>query len=444
MNHIPLSAPDTRRQSVKLLHGVNCGPLSFGCLIDETRAFRDARFPLIRFHDINWPHAREVDYYTIFPNFDADAEDPANYDFCSTDEYIRQCLNTGAELVFRLGVGIEHASIKYHIHPPKDYDQLAKIFLGIVRHYTEGWADGFVCSEIKYWEIWNEPDLITGFGSGLPSPTWSGTVEEFCKLYETVSVCLKNHNPNLRIGGPALANLESSFSQEILTYIVSHKLPLDFCSWHCYSSGLVSPVRRARWLREFLDNAGYTHTLSILDEWDYTVPGCGTSVIFGDADARLRRDAFIKTMSEVGAAYVAAFLMTMQQEAVDEAAFFCADPCNLFSMFDHYGVPQKNYFAFRQFSDVAQRSTITSLQIPEDLTGLFYMKTEDSGGQSLLVSNFSERVQTITLLKAPGKTYAVRRTDKDNEYHLESYSGDQPVTLTLDGYCVLSIETWDN
>lgn len=426
---------------VKLLYGVNSGPMSFGTLIDETQAFRDARFPLIRFHDTNWPNPREVDYYTIFPDFDADADDPSNYDFRATDEYIRQSVATGAELMFRLGVSIEHAEKKYHVAPPKDVGQLAKIFRGIVRHYREGWGGGEPCSRIRYWEIWNEPDLRSGFGfTDRPSPTWMGDAEEFCRLYEAAALCLKEYDQTLCVGGPGFANLDSPFTAEVLHYIVSKHLPLDFCSWHCYSSELDRPVRQARWLRELLDHGGYTDTLSILDEWDYMVPGFGSGVLFGKIDPRIRRDIFMKTMSETGAAFAAAMLITMQAEPVDDAAFFSADPCNLFSMFDHYGVPQKNYYAFRQFSDAAQRGRITALHIPEGYRGVFLMRTEDEDGQSILISNLSERPERLELPAEDGVRYTLRRTDRYHDYRLEHCPEGQTLSLMLPGYCVLTLE----
>ena len=52
------------------------------------------------------------------------------------------------------GVGIK----PYHTFPPKDPEKWARICEHIIRHYTEGWADGYHYN-IRYWEIWNEPEV---------------------------------------------------------------------------------------------------------------------------------------------------------------------------------------------------------------------------------------------------------------------------------------------
>jgi xylan 1,4-beta-xylosidase len=138
------------------LHGVNSGPLCAGDTLDLSAYHRQAGFPLVRLHDCHWPNADVVDIHVIFPDFLADPRLPQSYDFRRTDDYLRSILATGAKIVFRLGESIEHTKRKYHVHPPADPDKWADICLGIVRHYNDGWADGFR-HDIRYWEIWNEP-----------------------------------------------------------------------------------------------------------------------------------------------------------------------------------------------------------------------------------------------------------------------------------------------
>ena len=50
--------------------------------------------------------------------------------------------------------------ISHGENPPRDPARWAAVCAGIVRHYNEGWAGGFR-HDIRYWEIWNEPDLMT-------------------------------------------------------------------------------------------------------------------------------------------------------------------------------------------------------------------------------------------------------------------------------------------
>jgi hypothetical protein len=86
------------------------------------------------------------------------------------------------------------------VHPPKDFDRWARVCVNIIRHYNEGWADGFR-HNIRYWEIWNEPDLMP------PSPMWTGTAEEYFRLYAVAAEAIKAHDSALKVGGRALAGL---------------------------------------------------------------------------------------------------------------------------------------------------------------------------------------------------------------------------------------------
>ena len=160
---------------IKPLQGVNNGPVGYGTLVDVSHLYRDLAVPYVRLHDPNWPHPREVDIPQVFPDFTADPDDPASYDFGQTDDYLQKIVDTGAKIIYRLGVSIEHTERKIYTDPPVDFDQWARICLGIVRHYNEGWAGG-THDRVAYWEVWNEADI----GDHM----WSGTDDQYFELYE--------------------------------------------------------------------------------------------------------------------------------------------------------------------------------------------------------------------------------------------------------------------
>ena len=56
-------------------------------------------------------------------------------------------------------------------HPTRSSTRL--IARRVEQHYNDGWAHGYQLG-IRYWEIWNEPDLI---------PFWTGTPAQFYALY---------------------------------------------------------------------------------------------------------------------------------------------------------------------------------------------------------------------------------------------------------------------
>ena len=181
---------------IRPLHGVNCAPYTpRDCGKFATNLFRQAKIPYSRLHDCMGVYggAHFVDIPNIFPDFDADENDPASYDFALTDSYIGAIINAGTKIVYRLGITIDWAykTKKYHTLPPKDFAKWARICEHVILHYNEGWADGFQWN-IEDWEIWNEPEN---------PPMWSGTKEEFFDLYITASKHLKARFPKLKIGG---------------------------------------------------------------------------------------------------------------------------------------------------------------------------------------------------------------------------------------------------
>ena len=136
-------------------------------------------------------------------DFHADETKPENYDFAFTDKLISALVENGVEPYYRLGVTIENAAGRgmpaYRIHPPKDYAKWARICEHVIRHYTEGWANGFR-HKITRWEIWNEPE---NFETIEKNQMWKAPFLEYLKLYAVASRHLKAKFPHLQIGGYA-------------------------------------------------------------------------------------------------------------------------------------------------------------------------------------------------------------------------------------------------
>jgi hypothetical protein len=164
--------------AIKALNGINIGT------VKETaawtgymaRTYAELKIPLTRLHDCRFSNPGVVDIPAIFPLFHVDPDDPGNYNFRKTYDYLLELLKSGTKISYRPGVDIEHGKEKYHIFPPENYDKWAKICVNIIRHYNDGWAGGYHLN-IRYWEIWNEP--------GGKDEMWVGDIEQYYKLYET-------------------------------------------------------------------------------------------------------------------------------------------------------------------------------------------------------------------------------------------------------------------
>jgi hypothetical protein len=190
---------------VKPMNAVNNGPAVKKPGGDQVRGnfedYKAARIPFARTHDsINCVAggAHTCDINAIFRNFDADENDPKNYDFVFTDHYLDNIRRAGTEVFFRLGQTIEHGPKKYGVLPPKDFAKWARICEHVIRHYNEGWGWGLDKEHttkniawsnqfnVVYWEIWNEPDLDPSDDeNALPANPrcWGGTVTNFFHLY---------------------------------------------------------------------------------------------------------------------------------------------------------------------------------------------------------------------------------------------------------------------
>ena len=109
-----------------------------------------------------------------------------------------------------------------NVTPPKDYNKWADLIKNLVIHWTERYGS----DEVKTWyfEVWNEPNLSPGF--------WSGTQEEYFKLYEYTVKAIKSVNKDYRIGGPATAG--AAWVPETISFCEKNSVPLDFISTHSY------------------------------------------------------------------------------------------------------------------------------------------------------------------------------------------------------------------
>lgn len=373
--------------NIKRLHGVNGGTKSYG---NETapleKYYAEAGFPYARLHDINWPHSDAIDVHTIFPLFDADPDNPANYYFNKSDDYLAPLVNLGVKIIYRLGESIEHRT-QYFIHPPKDYAKWIMICLNIIRHYNAGWNNGFHYG-IEHWEIWNEPE-----GKNM----WLGTDQQYFELYEAAVKAIKAYDPKLKVGGPA-ATGHRTWVKPFLAYCREKSLPLDFFSWHQYSDDPQVFVNDAEDIRRLLDEYGFNATESFLDEWNSSLKGVfpGTEK---DLDEYLPLEKLIAgKFGSRGAAFVAATLSMLQDAPVDMANYFSAD-YNPLGLFNVYGVPTKAFSAFKAFNRLSQYPVRVKCdsETEDRTTGFLASRSEDGRSGALLVSNYSPAVKKCSI-----------------------------------------------
>ncbi len=372
---------------VKPMHSVNNGPVykfASDQRITNIDSYRAAGIPFARTHDASFysTYGGEhcVDVNNIFTNFDADPFDPASYDFVLTDEYLKVIEFSETKVFYRLGSKIEHWKKKYNTLPPKDFHKWAVVCEHIIRHYTEGWAEGFNM-DIEYWEIWNEADLDPDDSDH--KRCWGGTKAQFFDFYEIAAKHLKSCFPHLKIGGPAVAG-NMQWGMDFLNEMKKRNVPIDFFSWHKYSCSIQIMQKVIRQWKEITQVCGYGNAESILNEWNYVKGWIGDEWLY-----TLRMEKDLK-----GSAFIACTQLMSQYEPLDHLMYYDARPCGMNGMFSTDFVCDclKGYYPFYMFNKLYTLGTSVPVvsDEPEESRDIWAAAAKGEKGYALMLSYFND------------------------------------------------------
>ena len=396
----------------KVLNATNGGPWHKRHANDQYRtnleAYKAARIPYSRNHDsavcgiYGGPYSHDIT--CIFPDFNADPYNPESYDFACTDEAILVCLEAGTETFFRLGQTIEHHIKKHGTIPPRDFMKWAVICEHIIKHYNCGWADGYKLN-IKYWEIWNEPDLDAD-----DSPNkrcWGGTKAEFFDFYKIAATHLKKCFPELKIGGPALAWWEC-WAEDFLKFAKENNIPLDFFSWHIYSDEPKNITAKARRMKALLNKYGFGDIESILNEWNY-VKGWG--------------DEFVYTIESIhgikGAAFMMAVISEAQKTDIDMLMYYDTRPSVFNGVFDFYTYrPLKGYYPLYWYGAFYELET--EIRAEAEPEGIYTIAGLDKNGKiTSVITHYSDNdtanAKEVFIDFGKAAEYDIYILDKEND-----------------------------
>ncbi len=379
---------------IRPLHGVGQPPMH-GIGGQYMHYLTEAHIPYSRLHDVGGLFGGfvYVDIPNIFRDFSANEYDPNSYDFGFTDILIKQIIDAKCEPIYRLGVTIEnyHYVNTYRIYPPTDFAKWARVCEYIIKHYNEGWANGFHYG-IKYWEIWNEPD---GYQDLSDNQMWKGTMQEYFELYETTSKHLKKRfGDTIKVGGFASCgfyavvnasddprqNYFIEFFQKFLDYIDETKSPLDFFSWHSYGSVDVT-MRMADYLDAELTKHGLGDIETQCNEWNNAAPLKYRGTSYASAQA-------------------AAMMIAMHDKKTDIMCYYDAriDASmygGLFNPLDH--TPLCTYYSFKAYGELYVLGTRVEA-IGGD-SNVRVLAATDGEKRAVLISNVGEAVDIETGLE---------------------------------------------
>lgn len=326
---------DELEGKIRNLNQVNNGPKCLKEYLGECDLCEDYKrmgINFIRTHDFYGP----TDWDYIFPDFSKDPEDPSAYNFTDSDYYISSIHNCGQEIYYRMGI-----SYNGNASPPPDPKKWAKIVVQILKHYNDGWNNGYQFG-IKWVEIWNEPDLFI---------FWKGTDLQYFELYKEAAFAIKNYDSRIKVGGPALC-CDMEFLLDFLSYCKKYSVPLDFLSWHYYgnSDNNYNPYylkKYADTIRAILDLYGFFEAQNHLTEYNRAVHG----------------EEIFDNISLIGAVWSASALIYLQDSQVDLAFRYRGDvsPFGLWWPKDNPSIVQKTFILFKELYEKNNRYKLIGL-----------------------------------------------------------------------------------
>jgi xylan 1,4-beta-xylosidase len=109
------------------------------------------------------------------------------------------------------------------VSPPRDWDRWSLLVGELTRHLVERYG----LDEVRSWafEVWNEANLEV---------FWSGTRDDYLRLYDDSVAAVRKIDGELRVGGPASA--AAKWVDEMLAHCAETGAPIDFVSTHTYGN----------------------------------------------------------------------------------------------------------------------------------------------------------------------------------------------------------------
>lgn len=139
--------------------------------------------------------------------------------------FMPKALSSAPQTIQYEGPGLSNA----WSYPPAEYGKWEELIANLARHTLDRY--GGACVRGWYWELWNEPDI--GY--------WSGSLAEYCELFDVTERALHGVLPWAYLGGPGTTNpgkqKAGDFLRGFLEHCSSTGTRLDFISFHAKGGG---------------------------------------------------------------------------------------------------------------------------------------------------------------------------------------------------------------
>ncbi|MCX5714665.1 MAG: hypothetical protein NT033_07675 [Candidatus Omnitrophica bacterium] len=253
-----------------------------------------------------------------------------------------------------------------------------------------------------WYEVWSAPDTDEFF---------LGKRQEYLGLYRAVAEAareLENETKTpIPVGGPSVSwwfqdidgntiiNPERSLIYELIRFCYHYRLPLDFISWHAYSTDpkteqdiTVYKKSGAALIRDWLSYFRFNkHTPFIVDEWNF--------------DSGINLSPARHEKSHIAASFIPARIKNMYEAGIDNQVYFCLEDFQNNSAgvvrntgafwYDaesqvYKGAPKTIYNVLRMFSGLGDRLFLASFKSSDEFVGMLATKKQDE--VVLLVYNY--------------------------------------------------------
>ena len=337
---------------------------------------------------------RVCDYFHIFPLMHLDATDPKNYHFGPTDYLLGRTRDElGLDILFRLGPSIDGRSQDGHFNSliPDDFGKVAETFAATIRHYNRGWADGFNWN-IRYWEIWNEPDNKNMWGSPVDDLPQNDALrrQKFIRFFATSLKRIKAEFPEVKVGGPALVWYYEQYFKELLAACKAADVAPDFISWHYYNTDPSQLMRQADAARALCDSYGFKKCELFVDEWHYFGDVTWDDVGSQNPDVLKRVHEGPRSINGVrSAVFVLATLARFQTSKIDRAYYYGCRHTGPWGYRNEFWQKNKVYYALKLFGTIVRDyPVLCGVTGGEKSLATLAVKTADGSKKALLVADY--------------------------------------------------------
>lgn len=245
-----------------------------------------------------------------------------------------------------------------------------------------------------WYEVWSAPDLDDFF---------LGKKEEYFAMYRAVAEGIKELEAEFKIhipvGGPGVTwwfqncdgnnvlTPEKSLIYELIKYCGNYHIPLDFISWHAYSTDPKAEREATRYnkspaalVREWLSYFHFNRNIPlIIDEWNY--------------DSGANYLSARQENANIGASFIPARLKNMYESGLDYQIYFSLEDFysskdrlvrntgvfrfNPYSKADYQQWPKSIYSVFRMLSQLGSSMYVLSEKTPDEFVGAIATKQDE-------------------------------------------------------------------